>query len=363
MGLLPYRGLSGTREGPYLPTPINQLGDAKGHSMTTGKLLATAGILLALVSLSFLPAAAQSYTVTDLGTLPGGKFSSALAINDLGVVAGFSSIPSGNDHAFIWSSIGGMIDLGALNQNDSIATGINNSGQVVGNSIASGFIWTQSGGMQDIGNLGGLGTYAYGINNLGQVVGNSTLSDNLTVRAFLWTSTGGMQDLGTLGGNGSVAYAINDSGQVVGYSSLADNVTTHAFLWTQDGGMQDLGTLGGIYSSALAISGSGEVTGWSSLASGLETPFLWNSNRGMVAIGVPNQNASGLGVNDAAQVVGLAEIQRGLGFLWTKKSGMQNLNGLVPKGNQIVEANGINRSGMIAASGKSRHALLLTPTK
>ena len=37
--------------------------------MTTGKLLATAAILLALVSLSFIPAAAQSYTVTDLGTL------------------------------------------------------------------------------------------------------------------------------------------------------------------------------------------------------------------------------------------------------------------------------------------------------
>jgi len=35
--------------------------------MTTGKLLTTAGILLALVSLSFLPAA-QSYTVTHLGT-------------------------------------------------------------------------------------------------------------------------------------------------------------------------------------------------------------------------------------------------------------------------------------------------------
>jgi hypothetical protein len=37
--------------------------------MTTGKLLATAGVLLALISLSFLPAAAQMYTATDLGTL------------------------------------------------------------------------------------------------------------------------------------------------------------------------------------------------------------------------------------------------------------------------------------------------------
>jgi len=49
--------------------------------MTTGKLLATAGILLALVSQSFLPAAAQSYTVTGLDPL-GGKTSNPTLISD-----------------------------------------------------------------------------------------------------------------------------------------------------------------------------------------------------------------------------------------------------------------------------------------
>ena len=78
--------------------------------MTTGKLLATAGILLALVSLSFLPAAAQSYTVTDLGSL-GGKTAEGFAVNDLGQVAGFSLDKSGKEHAIMWSSSLGMIDL------------------------------------------------------------------------------------------------------------------------------------------------------------------------------------------------------------------------------------------------------------
>src|SRR4051812_22853015 len=82
----------------------NNSGDAKGHSMTTGKLLATAGILIALVSLSFLPAAAQTYTVTDLGTL-GGTISNALALNDNGQVVGFSNMINGSgQHAFMWSA-------------------------------------------------------------------------------------------------------------------------------------------------------------------------------------------------------------------------------------------------------------------
>jgi probable HAF family extracellular repeat protein len=94
--------------------------------MTIGKLLArlfpllaqnarngAAGILLALVSLSFLPAAAQSYRVTDLGTL-GGKNSTAYGVNDLGQVAGTSVDEQGAQHAFLWSALTGMRDLGFL---------------------------------------------------------------------------------------------------------------------------------------------------------------------------------------------------------------------------------------------------------
>ena len=63
----------------------------------------------------------------------------------------------------------------------------------------------------DIGSLGDSSTTAYGINNSGQVVGESSVGNFICHHAFLYTN-GIMTDLGTLSGpaNSSTAYAIND---------------------------------------------------------------------------------------------------------------------------------------------------------
>jgi probable HAF family extracellular repeat protein len=96
----------------------------------------------------------------------------------------------------------------------------------------------------DLGTLpGNTSSYAYGINNSGQVVGQSYFGG--PGRAFLWDATSGMQDLGTLPGDcTSYARGINDSGQVVGDSYTFD-IAPRAFLWDAANGMQDLGTLPG----------------------------------------------------------------------------------------------------------------------
>src|SRR3954453_11702891 len=68
----------------------------------------------------------------------------------------------------------------------------------------------------DIGTLGGgysYDSYDYGINDLGQVVGDSTTA-SARAHAFLWQNAK-MRDLGTLSGHNSYAYGINDLGQVV----------------------------------------------------------------------------------------------------------------------------------------------------
>ncbi len=53
----------------------------------------------------------EKIDVQDLGTL-GGKYSHALAINDLGQVVGVSATPTVIGRAFFWTAEGGMADLG-----------------------------------------------------------------------------------------------------------------------------------------------------------------------------------------------------------------------------------------------------------
>ncbi len=84
----------------------------------------------------------------------------------------------------------------------------------------------------DLGTLGGTSSQAFGINDHGQVVGQSRLA-NGQLRAFLWED-GAMTDLGTLGGTFSLARGINDLGQVVGRSTLA-NGESRATLWSRMG--------------------------------------------------------------------------------------------------------------------------------
>jgi probable HAF family extracellular repeat protein len=77
----------------------------------------------------------------DLGTL-GGNASQALALNDLGEVVGFADTATGARHAFLYSG-GVMVDLNGLLPPGSgwvlnQATGINDSGQIVGEGTING---------------------------------------------------------------------------------------------------------------------------------------------------------------------------------------------------------------------------------
>ena len=70
---------------------------------------------------------------------------------------------------------------------------------------------------------------ASGINNSGQVVGSSKDINGVTT-AYIWDSINGMVSLGDLGGGSSTASAINNRGQVVG-TSINSNGDAEAFVW------------------------------------------------------------------------------------------------------------------------------------
>jgi probable HAF family extracellular repeat protein len=215
------------------------------------------------------------YDIELLGTL-GGTRSWAYGINDLGQVVGESITSDGYKHAFLWEN-GSIVDLGILGEgtvygtniyNVSCARSINNMGQIVGYSSHDGsldwyddhaFLW-ENGSMIDMGTLGGANSYATAINNLGSIAGHSKTSDE-EEHAFQWIN-GVMTDIGSLGGS---YYAMtqttgnNDNGQIVGVSTnVSEN--RNAFLW-QDGQMTDLGAIDEYGSKASAINNMGQIVG------------------------------------------------------------------------------------------------------
>jgi probable HAF family extracellular repeat protein len=331
-------------------------------------------VVISLTVLGSVAGAATVYSITDLGTLPGGGASRPYGINDNAQIVGLAFTNQGQ-HSFLWQAGTGMQDLGPLGGPYSVGQGINDSGLVVGGSnqhLAAGpsFAWSwKNGTVQNLGTLGGTLSEATGVNNSGQIVGGATNSGNMD-RAFLWQSGSGMQDLGTLGGPTSYAWAINDNGQVAGDADTPSS-GTHAYIWQAGAGMKDLGTFpSGGNSVADAINNHAQLAGIAETSSGLHHAFLWQSGSGMLDLGtLSGQESFARGIDDNGQIVGEATVSSGdtHAFLWDSSHGMQDLNALIDpsSGWTLQFGTAINNEGQIVGYGMNpmgaQDAFLLTP--
>ena len=368
-------------------------------------------LALSLLSLCLISAlaAAQSYTVTDLGQLaptainkwaqvvgnyngqayiwtfghwrplgllPGGTFSWAASINDLGTVAGTADGPGQilefgltfecNDliQPFIWTQRTPIRGLGAVGPASDAqaeeehgcpypfyAAAINNRGQVVGytGQLTDAFQWVlfwNAGGMSIFGSSWP-NTYGNGISDSGEIVGEN---GDVNIGYATYWKNGVATELQGLPGTpefeGSAANGVNDLGQIVGWSPLYDESISHAVIWTPSGAISDLGTLpGDTDSSASKINLFGLVIGSSGNT-------------------VINSTAV-LGGQDSSFDIGPLEVI-GRPFIWSAQRGMQDLNKLIPPNSGWVlnAATDINVWGQIVGSGMLNgqpHGFLLTP--
>jgi probable HAF family extracellular repeat protein len=343
-------------------------------------------------------------SLKDLGTLPGGNFSFATAINQRGQISGLSENDqidpvTGNPefHAVLWQN-DQILDLGTLGGVSSVAFTLNDRSQVTGVTLndapdpfsllglgsgttltqTRGFLW-EHGKMRDLGTLGGPDSWAVFVNDRGQVAGASYTSDVVDplttslptpptppVSAFLWEN-GKMKDLGNLGGDNAllgapgIVNALNNHGQVAGVMMVAGNQFFHAFLWNGEK-LLDLGTLGGNYSIATGMNDAGEVAGYAWLFPGdrVKHGFLWR-NGAMTDLGTLGDDpcSDAISVNSRGQVVGASMSTAGgcdewtTAFLWENGGPSVDLNSLVPSGSgvDLVAGYWANDRGEIVAAG------------
>jgi probable HAF family extracellular repeat protein len=204
--------------------------------------------------LQFKPAIWENGKIHELVTLDGDRDGAAFAINDNGQVAGASGQCSAFNssilesllplHALLWER-GTVTDLGNLGGTGqgfgNLALNLNNRGQVVGQSDLPGdanfhaFLWTKEAGIKDLGTLtGDVNSVALGINDSGEIVGLS-LDANFDPHPYLWQD-GVMTGLNSLIPADSplfllIACSINSSGEIVGLA-VTSTGEVHGYLAT-----------------------------------------------------------------------------------------------------------------------------------
>jgi probable HAF family extracellular repeat protein len=353
------------------------------------------------------------YTITDLGTLEGGTFSQPFFINKYGLVSGSSNLPDGNQHAVLWLEEL-KLDIGApgLGGPNSIAFGDNERFQSAGEAETSAsdpngedfcgfgthltclpFLW-QDGGMIQLPTFGGNNGVAMAISNWGEVAGFAETSTPdpgcpapqvLQFNAVVWEK-GVIHKLPTFGGDpDGVAQQINDNGEVVGGSGtcatfnanfLYNLVPVHALLW-EKGKATDLGNLGGQTGQAggniaYDINNQGQVVGNSDLKGDATFhAFLWTWKTGMQDLHTLSGDvaSTSISINDAGSVVGLSLDANfnPRAFLW-EKGVMTDLNTLIAGDSPLYLISGcsINSRGEITGLGLTStgeiHTYLATPT-
>ncbi|MGF6274804.1 putative HAF family extracellular repeat protein [Massilia sp. UYP11] len=313
----------------------------------------------------------------NVGSLDGpGDFARATGLTNSGRVVGVSTNPAGDTRTFIWSSSGGITDIGTLpGADEALEPVINNKGVItaIAHNTATGFNrgfrWSALGGITDLGVLApgaAESSYPRAINDAGIIVGDSWAFGN-DYHAFLWTFGTGMIDIHTNASNDSTPVGISAFGQVAGNYHV-DGEDWRGYVWTFGTGMVDIAPPA-VRTEVFGMTSGGRITGQIGDPIIGSRAMTWTQTGGLVDLGTLGGTiSSGRGANNKGQVVGSAQTGAGPvhAYVWTAKEGMVDLNTRLkhaPPGIVLEVALGISDNGSIVAVGNTGLVLLKPVSK
>ena len=283
---------------------------------------------LASLTLAASALAQPRYVVTDLGRLPGHAYYFANGLNEAGDVVGNSGADAFASHNGI------MLNLGRLpGGNFSTATSINAHGVIVGdgdtgNNRPQSWVTTPTGLYNFFPNNGG-NTHTIRINDSGSICGYYTkaLSGNINSwHGSIWTPDPKdprkykQMDLPVIigldpkfKGTTALPFAFNQSGQAAGYA-VNEVIGQHGCFWNNNAAHSiiDLGVYPGDWSSiASGMNDLGQVAGESHPPFG-SRPVIWDNDAAHTPIALPfleNDNyGSAIAINNLGQVLGWSAV-------------------------------------------------------
>lgn len=302
----------------------------------------------------------RRYRAIFLGTF-GGYQTIATGINESNQLVGYGQLEgTAEQHAFLYRGEQ-LVDLSLEEASNGWARAINEKGQIAGYISTPESVYAFcyiDGRIINIGTLFDRADRSFGsdINNSGVIVGY-TCSANRTFWPFIYRE-GYVERLTSIDSQAAAILGVNDQEQMVGFTYAAPG--RHTAFCYENGKIRDLGEIVGTQSQALNINNQGQVIGFTERADGISKAFFFDGDK-MIDFGVSGRSMA-LGINDAGEVVG-EDVKSGdtsaFAFLWRREVGLIDLNtcvenlsdGATPGFTRIFSANDINELGNIAASG------------
>ncbi|PPK66889.1 hypothetical protein V5P93_004929 [Actinokineospora auranticolor] len=265
----------------------------------------------------------------ELVPLPGDAWADANDVNEDGVAVGVSGVGKDIDHAVMWSRDRLPVRLEPLGANDeTTAVAINDAGVVMGTETTPvgerAVRWDRKGAHELVPLPGDVRSLPTAINGRGDVVGRSVSSAGYNARVVLWGRSGAPVELSVPPNHLGDVAGVTDAGVAYGFLEALDgsHPLSQAAFWRPDGALRLLEVPeGSVYSEVEDVNERGVAVG---RVNG--TAYRWDADgHGQPLDDLAEENTDAFAVNSRGESVGISVIAFTRGTRWGRAGHVREL--------------------------------------